>query len=160
MSDDQTTIDGDTKQRVFAALLEQARGGAGAVGATAGAEHDAAEAITDTTTSVDDISQSYEAGDLRALYQESEAHEQDHLAQIEAIDISPADQVRPGAIVGFGGARYVVGVVGVVAEAFDSDGVSYEGISADSPVYTKIDGLRLGDTFEAPDGEQRIDLLG
>ncbi|WP_340536940.1 hypothetical protein [Nocardioides sp. GXZ039] len=157
MSDDQTTIDGDTKQRVFAALLEQARGGAGAVGATAGAEHDAAEAITDTTTSVDDISQSYEAGDLRALYQESEAHEQDHLAQIEALDTSPADHVRPGAIVGFGGARYVVGVV---AEAFDSDGVTYEGISADSPVYAKIDGLQLGDTFEAPDGEHRIDLLG
>lgn len=75
---------------------------------------------------------------------------------IEGLDVSAKSSVEPGAVVGFGGARYVVGIV---ADAVDVDGVTYEGISPDSPVYAAIEGLALGDTFDFRDRKQTIDFL-
>ena len=42
---------------------------------------------------------------------------------------------------------------------FEVDGVSYEGISTDSPIYPAIEGLRAGDSFTFRDASQSIDFL-
>ena len=64
--------------------------------------------------------------------------------------------MAPGALVGFDGERYVVGVV---AEAFECDGVTYEGLSSDSPIYASLKGLGLGDTFSFGSREHHVDFL-
>ena len=64
---------------------------------------------------------------------------------LEQIDFSLTDVVRPGAIVGIDGHRDVVGISG---EPFEVDGVTYETISTEAPLYAAIEGLRLGDTYE------------
>lgn len=66
------------------------------------------------------------------------------------------DQSQADAIVGFGGARYVVGVV---STAVRCGGESYEGLSTDSPIYAEIEGLHLGDSFTFRDTKQTIDFL-
>jgi hypothetical protein len=64
--------------------------------------------------------------------------------------------VVPGAIVAFGGDHYVVGTV---ADEFACDGVTYEGISADAPLYAVIKGLRAGDSFTFNGQEHRVDAV-
>lgn len=152
----ETTMDAGAKQRVKDALVAQARAELEASEAQVSSEEAAATLDQHSSYAVDDLSQSDEAGDMSALFTEAAARQQANLSAIEALDVSPTDIVKPGAIVGFGGARYLVGVV---ADSFEVDGVSYEGISTGSPICDALAGLRLGDSFELRGASQRIDFL-
>jgi hypothetical protein len=116
----------------------------------------AAELDPNSSFSVDDQSQSDESGELGALFQGVEDRQKDILARIEDLDFRIKTAVTPGAIVGFGGARYVVGAV---ASPFEHDGITYQGIPADAPIYATLAGLGVGDTFTFRGREQRIDFL-
>ncbi|HET6987343.1 MAG TPA: hypothetical protein VFI00_12040 [Kribbella sp.] len=149
-------MDGDAKQRVKDALIAQAEAELRTSHADV-AEHDSAAHLDqDVADTVDDLSQSDEAGDLGALLDDVQDRQKATLTRIENLDFGVKDEVGPGALVGFDGARYVVGVV---AAAFECDGVTYEGLSADSPIYAALKGLRLNDTFAYGGHEHRIDFL-
>jgi hypothetical protein len=153
---DQTSLSSTTKLRVKDAMLDQARAELHAQVVDAGTERDAGELDHDTSLEPDEISQAREAGDLEGLLADSATRQQQLVERIEALDFTHTDRVAPGAIVGFGGLRYVVGVnVG----PFQCEGVTYEGIAADSPVYAEIEGLHVGDTFSYAGDEQRIDIV-
>jgi len=149
-------MDADAKQRVKDALIAQAEAGLQSSQASV-AEHDSAAMLdSDVADSVDDLSQSGEAADLGGLLDDVEDRQKRILAQIKGLDFGDKSAVSPGALVGFDGDRYVVGVV---AEAFECDGVTYEGLSADSPIYASLKGLGLGDTFSFGGREHRVDFL-
>jgi uncharacterized protein with von Willebrand factor type A (vWA) domain len=153
---DTTPLDLTTKLRVKDAMLVRARAELGAQVESASTERDAGQLDQDTSLEVDDISQADEAGDLERLLTDSASRQKRVVEQIEDLDFAHTDRVAAGAIVGFGGDRYVVGVgVG----PFQSDGVTYEGIALDSPVYAEIEGLRVGDRFAFAGLEQRIDIV-
>ena len=149
-------MDKVAKQQVKDALIAQAEAELRTSRADV-AEHDsAAQLDQDVTDSVDALSQSDEAGDLGGLLDDVHDRQKANLARIENLDFGVKDAVVPGALVGFDGARYIVGVV---AAAFDCDGVTYEGLSADSPIYAALEGLRLGDKFTFAGHDHRIDFL-
>lgn len=149
-------MDAAAKQRVVEALRAQERADLAGLDDAVGAEHAAAEVSQEDSFQEDDLSQADAAGDLAGLYEEVAARQESAVAHVEALDVGPKYVVEPGAVVAFGGERYVVGVV---ADSFDVDGVAYEGISADSPLYAAIAGLRLGDTFTWRNETLTIDLL-
>ena len=105
----------------------------------------------------EDQAQASEASERVAATERAAARAQREIEDVEALDVSPTDRVRPGAVVAFDGAHYVVGVV---TDTFESGGVSYEGISADSPVFAAIEGLGAGDTFTINGREHRLDEVG
>ena len=144
------------KQLVKDALMAQATAELGSSRAASAAEHASGELDQDSSFSVDDLSQSDEGEELSALLDDVEKSRADSASQLDGLDFGPKDTVVPGAIIAFGGDHYVVGVV---AAAFDCDGVTYQGISADAPIYTSIEGLRAGDTFTFNGHEHRIDLV-
>lgn len=149
-------MDDAGKQRIKAALVAQATEALDALQAQVSDDDAATRIPEDDTYQVDDLSQADEAGDLGALFEQSVARQKAALATVEALDFSTTDTVRPGAVVAFGGASYVVGVV---ADEFEVDGVTYEGISADSPVGEAIDGLKAGASFTVNDRSQTIDTV-
>jgi transcription elongation GreA/GreB family factor len=154
MSD--TTMDHGAKQHVKDALLERARAQFAASEESAEEHESAAELDQDSSLSVDDLSQADAAGGLTELFEESAAKQQADIATIEALDMGPKTTVSPGAIVGFDGGRYLIGVV---ADSVEVDGVTYEGISSDSPIHAAIEGLALGDSFTFRERTHTIDFL-
>lgn len=150
------TMDQAAKQRVKDALLARADEQATASHESIDDHESAAELDQDSSLSIDDISQADAAGDLTALFEENAAKQNADVAAISGLDVSAKSAVEPGAIVGFDGSRYVVGVV---SDAVDVDGVTYEGISEDSPMYAVIAGLALGDSFRFRDDDHTIDFL-
>lgn len=151
-----TQWDGAAKQRVKETLIARVEAQLEASREAIADERSAAELPEVAVESVDDLSQSDEAGDLHGLFEGAAEHQAALLAQIEALDVSPKQTVEPGAIVAFDGDHYLVGVV---AEEFDCDGVTVEGISTDSPVYAAAQGLGAGDSFTLNGHTHRIDLL-
>lgn len=156
---DEPTMDTAAKLRVRDALVARARaalaGFQGPDGSVA-EEHAAAERSGSGATTVDDLSQADEAGDLHGLFEGSEAHAESALKHLESLDFSVTEVVRPGAIIAFEGERFVVGVL---ATEFDCDGTTYEGITSDAPIYDAIAGLRAGDTFEFAGRTHTLDLV-
>jgi transcription elongation GreA/GreB family factor len=76
--------------------------------------------------------------------------EQSHLHQkhrdvIEALSFGRTAVVEPGAVVKVND-RYFV--IAVPAQVISIDGIDITGISAESPLYEAMAGLRAGDTFE------------
>ncbi|MDF1717274.1 MAG: hypothetical protein P1U75_11485 [Antarcticimicrobium sp.] len=63
---------------------------------------------------------------------------------IENLDFTPTDTVRPGAIVTLDGRHLIVAVS---TARFEVGGVTYMGISPESPIYKAMDGLQAGDSF-------------
>jgi transcription elongation GreA/GreB family factor len=149
-------MDDAAKQRIKAALIAQATEALDALRAQVTEDNEATVLPEDETYAIDDLAQAGEAGDLGELFEQSVVREQSMLETIEALDFSPTDTVRPGAVVAFGGSHYVVGVV---ADEFEVDGVTYEGISADAPVGEAIAGLRSGDSFTFNDQSHRLDVV-
>jgi predicted DNA-binding transcriptional regulator YafY len=149
-------LDDAAKQRIKAALEAQATAHVKASDLTVGEERSAAMLDQTSSYSVDDLSQSDEEGELSGLLAAAGAQQQANLERIRALDLGLKKVVEPGAVVAFGGDHYVVGVV---ADEFECDGVTYEGISADSPAYAAIAGLREGDTFTFGDRDHRLDLV-
>lgn len=72
----------------------------------------------------------------------------DHEAKIdvlETLDFTPKPEVGPGAVVTLSGRHFVVAVA---TRRFDCEGQTYMGLSQDSPIYRKMEGLVVGDTVE------------
>jgi transcription elongation GreA/GreB family factor len=72
----------------------------------------------------------------------------DHEAKIdalEALDTGPSTEVGPGAVVTLNGRNFIVAVS---TRRFDCGGVSYMGISQESPIYKKMAGLEAGERFD------------
>lgn len=153
---DQTNADQPTKQRVLEALRSRADDGLAAARSAVEAQRAAAESDSAETASVDNLSQSDQAGEMTSLYEGSEARQLASREALDALDFGPHSTVAPGALVSFDGGHYVVGVV---SDAVVVDGVSYEGISADAPLYPAIEGLRAGDSFTFGGREHRIDAV-
>lgn len=151
-----TTMDQQQKNRVRDALLADARAELQASVENVEGEHAAAEVVEDSSTSVDDISHADEAGDLAGLFEDSASRQTERVTQIEGIDFTVRDTVGVGSIVEIDGQRYVVGVV---ASPFEADGVSYEGISEDSPLYQAISGKRAGEEFTVNDRKQKLTFV-
>ncbi|WP_371403158.1 hypothetical protein OHA10_35380 [Kribbella sp. NBC_00662] len=144
------------KSRIKDALLRQVEADLRAAQGDVAREDSAAKLDQDSSFTVDDQSQAAEAGDLGGLLEGREQRQAGILSQIEKLDFGPRSEVGPGAIVGFDGDRYVVGVV---AAAFECDGATYEGISTDAPIYAAIAGLRAGDTFSFAGRDHQIDFV-
>ncbi|MFC6159602.1 hypothetical protein [Kribbella jiaozuonensis] len=144
------------KGRVKDALLRQVEADLRAAQGDVAREDSAAKLDQDSSFSVDDQSQASQAGDLGGLFEGREQRQVGIRSQIEKLDFSPRSEVGPGAIIGFDGDRYVVGVV---AAAFECDGATYEGIAADAPIYAAIEGLHAGDTFTFAGHEHKLDFV-
>jgi len=92
----------------------------------------------------DDIVASRGNADLAAAF---DAPVFSHNAKIDAIenmDFALTDTVAPGALVSFGGRHFIIAVSTL---RFDVDGVTYMGISTQSPIFKAMDGLKAGDSF-------------
>jgi hypothetical protein len=139
----------DALLRQVEAELEAARGGVSR-------EDSAAKLDQDSSFSADDQSQAAEAGDLGRLLEGREQRQAGIRSRLEKLDFGPRSEVGPGAIIGFDGDRYVVGVV---AAAFECDGATYEGIAADAPIYAALEGLHAGDTFTFAGREHRLEFV-
>ncbi|GAA6200014.1 hypothetical protein [Aquicoccus sp. SU-CL01552] len=92
----------------------------------------------------DEISASTEAVGLAAAFHHPVMTHHAKVDVIENLDFTPTDTVRPGAIVTFDGRKLIVAVS---TARFDVDGVTYMGISPESPIYKAMDGLKAGDSF-------------
>jgi hypothetical protein len=150
------TMDSGEKQRVKDALIAQAESELRDSRASVTGEDSAAVLDQNSSYSRDDQSQSTVAADLGGLLEGAEERQREILAQIQALDFGPKTEVAPGAVVSLDGDRYVIGVV---SASFTCDGTSYEGISADSPLYASIKGLRTGDAFTFAGREHHIDFV-
>lgn len=144
------------KGRIKDALLRQVEADLRAAQGDVAREDSAAKLDQDSSFTVDDQSQAAEAGDLGGLLEGREQRQAGILSQIEKLDFGPRSEVGPGAIVGFDGDRYVVGVV---AAAFECDGATYEGISTDAPIYAAIAGRRAGDTFSFAGHDNQVEFV-
>lgn len=146
-------MDSKAKLRVKDALLAHLEAHLRATGAAVGREDSAARLDPDTVFSVDEASQSDEAADLGGLFEHVEERVHGAVAVAGQLDFGPADEVRPGAIVVLDDNSYVVGVV---SSPFECDGVTYEGMATDAPLYDAIKGLHAGDSFTFDGTEHRI----
>lgn len=149
-------MDSNSKQRVKDALLAHLEAHLRATGGAVGREDSAARLDPDSSFTSDDQSQSNQAADLGGLYESVTEREHGIVAAAEGLDFSPATEVRPGAVVVLDGQHYVVGVV---SSAFESDGVTYEGMATDAPLYNAIKGLHTGDTVTLGTTEHHIDAV-
>lgn len=119
-------------------------------------QHQASELDQDASFTNDDLSQADEAGDLAGFTGTAIARTEQLLARLAELDISRTDAVRPGAVVSFSGASYLVGVP---AAEIEVDGVIYEGLALDAPAYAAIEGLRTGDTFTINGATHTLDSV-
>lgn len=104
------------------------------------------EAVLDDREGHDnsELAEARENADLAAAFDHPVHTHQSKIDAIEATDFSLTETVRPGAVVGFNGRKFVVAVS---TTRFDLDGQEYMGISIQSPIYKVIDGLQAGDSF-------------
>lgn len=149
-------LDQAAKLRVQEALLERARADLAAARKNVAGHQSAARLDQDASHEIDDQWQADDQGDLAGLFERQRATTRAALEQIESLDFALTDLVGPGAIVSVDGQRYVVGVVG---EPVEVDGVSYQTMSADSPLSLAIRGSRAGATVTFRGREQRIDFV-
>lgn len=124
-----------------------------AAGTSSTAQQAAAGAGAPDERRVDDDSQRGEAGDLHDIFGRADAQERLDLKEARSLDVSERDVVGPGAIVELDGQHYVIGVP---TDAFESRGITYEGMATDAPIYDLIHGLRAGDTFTFGGQDQTI----
>ena len=101
-----------------------------------------------------EIAEARENADLAAAFDHPVHTHQAKISAIEATDFSETDTVRPGAVVGFNGKRFVVAVSTV---RFECEGQTYMGISTQSPIYKAMDGLQAGDSFTFNGREIELD---
>ena len=149
-------MDAKAKLRVKEALVAHLEAHLRATDAAVGREDSAARLDPDSSFSVDAQSQSDEAGDLGGLYEGVAERQHSTVAQAESLDFAPTNEIRPGAIVVLDDNHYVVGVV---SSPFECDGVTYEGMTTDAPLYDALKDLHPGDTFTFAAGEHRIDSV-
>lgn len=144
------------KEAIRAALRAQIEADLAAANEYEAEERGAAELDPVDSYADDDVAHADEAAELANLAQYAIAGDRASLDALAALDVSPTDVVRPGAVVAFGGQHYLVGLV---ARPFEVDGVSYEGIATDSPVYALIEGLGAGATFSVNGTDHRLESV-
>ena len=149
-------MDDKAKLRVKEALVAHLEEHLRATDAAVGREDSAARLEPDSSFSVDDQSQSAEAGDLGRLYEDVAARQHSTVALAEGLDFASTSEIRPGAIVVLDDNHYVVGVV---SSPFECDGVTYEGMTTDAPLYDALKDLHAGDTFTFAATEHRINAV-
>lgn len=145
-----------TKDQIKDAFLAQAKSEQAGTAETISDEHRAAEPDPTTSYTEGDQAQADEAGDLVGIFEKVEATQDADVDAISALDVRPTDTVGPGALVSFDGGHYLVGVA---APAVEVDGVTYEGMSSDSPLYAVLSGKRAGDTFSFRDRDFTLDSV-
>lgn len=91
-----------------------------------------------------DIAEARENADLAAAFDHPVKDHHAKIDVLEHMDFAVTDTVQPGAVVSFGGRRVVVSVA---TAQFELDGVTYMGISQQSPIYKAMSGLSAGDSF-------------
>lgn len=149
-------MDDKAKLRVKEALVAHLEAHLRATDAAVGREDSAARLDPDSSFSVDDQSQSGEAGDLGRLYEDVAERQHTTVAHAKSLDFATTSEIRPGAIVVLDDNHYVVGVV---SSPFECDGVTYEGMTTDAPLYDALKDLHPGDTFTFAATEHRIDSV-
>ncbi|MBO9451602.1 hypothetical protein J7426_15115 [Tropicibacter sp. R16_0] len=93
----------------------------------------------------DDQVAARENADLAAAF---DTPVQTHHAKIDVIenmDFSLTDTVGPGALVSFNRRNFIIAVS---TARFEVDGVTYMGISPQSPIYKAMVGAKAGESFE------------
>lgn len=105
---------------------------------------------------VTDIAEAGENADLAAAFDHPVKDHHAKIDVLENLDFSVTERVQPGAVVGFGG-RHVI--VAVSTAQFDHDGISYMGISPQSPICQAMNGLTEGDHFVFRGKNVRIDKV-
>lgn len=149
-------MDDKAKLRVKEALVAHLEAHLRATNAAVGREDSAARLDPDSSFSVDDQSQADAAGDLGGLYEDVAERQHSTVAQAENLDFAPTSEIQPGAIVVLDDNHYVVGVV---SSPFECDGITYEGMTTDAPLYDALKGLHAGDTVTFAATEHRIDSV-
>ncbi|MCE8007270.1 hypothetical protein [Aestuariivita sp.] len=91
-----------------------------------------------------DIAEARENADLAAAFDHPVKDHHAKIDVLESLDFALTDTIEAGAIVGFEGRHFVVAVS---TDRFDVDGVTYMGISMQSPIYKAMNGMGAGDTF-------------
>jgi hypothetical protein len=109
-------------------------------------EHD----VRDT----DDLADSSESVDLAEAFSHPVQTHEAKVDVIENLDFSLTDTVRPGAVGVVDGRHFIVAVS---TRRFDVDGVTYMGISEESPIYKAMEGLAAGESFSLNGREITID---
>ncbi|TDK51793.1 hypothetical protein [Antarcticimicrobium luteum] len=93
----------------------------------------------------DDLATSTEEVGLAAAFHHPVMTHHAKVDVIENLDFAPCDTVRSGAIVTLDGRHLVVAVS---TARFDVDGVTYMGISPESPIFKAMNGLKAGESFD------------
>lgn len=93
----------------------------------------------------DDMVASRENADLAAAFDTPVQTHHAKIDVIENLDFSLTDTVGPGAVVSFNNRNFVVAVA---TAQFDVDGVTYMGISPQSPIYKAMAGAKAGESFD------------
>ena len=101
-----------------------------------------------------EIAEARENADLAAAFDHPVKDHHAKIDALETLDFSVTDRVQPGAVVAFNGRH---AIISVSTAQFDHDGVTYMGISPQSPIYKAMDGLAAGDSFVFNGNEVTID---
>ncbi|MEX0281217.1 MAG: hypothetical protein AB3N13_08520 [Arenibacterium sp.] len=101
-----------------------------------------------------DTAEARENADLAAAFDHPVKDHHSKIDALESLDFSISDHVQPGAVVSFNG-RHVI--ISISTTQFDHDGVTYMGISTQSPIYKAMAGLAAGDSFDFNGKEVNID---
>jgi hypothetical protein len=92
----------------------------------------------------DDESMAGTASELAEAFDQPVHTSAAKIEKLKAIDFGPKHRVTEGAIVKLNGRFFVVSVP---TSRFVCNGESFMGISTDAPIYSRMRGLRDGDTF-------------
>lgn len=104
----------------------------------------------------EDIAAARFNADLAHAFDHPVHNHQAKIDMIKSADFRVTDVVRPGAVVEFGGRRFVVAVS---TTKFDLDGKTYMGISTQSPIYRALEGLAEGETFDFNGRDMTLDTV-
>ena len=92
----------------------------------------------------DDLTASNEQVELASAFSHPVQTHEAKVDVIENTDFALTDTVRPGAVVVVDDRHFIVAVS---TRRFDVGGVTYMGISQESPIYQAMEGLKAGDSF-------------
>ena len=106
--------------------------------------HSMVDIDEDDTHDPEDLSHQYESGELEELFklQLHRAHRQ--LEELKHLDFDPKSCAEPGAIVHTDKRNFILGFSTV---PFDLDGEEYVGVSRSAPIYTSLQGKKVGQSF-------------
>ena len=92
-----------------------------------------------------DVSQAIQAGDYAQAF-DAPIHAHEHTIELlKEIDFGEALEVRPGAVVKWGGQNFVVSAL---TSEFECQGETFMGISPSAPIAQAMASKSAGDTFE------------